>query len=131
MSEREVIQNLNRVAERLPRAVAVGLYGFALEVLRKAQRLVPVDTGFLRNSAFVRQPEWNGQGFKVSLGYRAPYAIFVHEGPHSSGRKWLEKAFNAFSGSAALEIIATVVEQEAPRLWANITAPASEFGDGN
>lgn len=51
---------------------------------------VPVDTGYLRSSRFLSQDE---SRLSVRVGYRANYAIFVHEGTrYMAGRPYLTDA---------------------------------------
>ena len=60
-------------------AVARRLYAEAQSILNVARNLTPIDTGFLRQSAFVELPEINGDMVRVTLGYAAEYAVPVHE----------------------------------------------------
>lgn len=55
-----------------------GLKKGGLYLQRRSQKLVPIDTGALRNSAFTRA---KGAGFDVvvQVGYTSSYAIYVHE----------------------------------------------------
>jgi hypothetical protein len=55
------------------------VYLFAQEVVSTAQKLCPVDTGFLRKSRYVRRPEIHGDRFEIEVGFSAPYAMAVHE----------------------------------------------------
>jgi hypothetical protein len=62
------------IATRLGRGLsAAGLY-----LQRESQKIVPVQTGNLKNSAFTRR---FGLGVKIDVivGYTAVYAAFVHE----------------------------------------------------
>jgi hypothetical protein len=45
---------------------------------RLSQKVVPVDTGNLKNSAFTNV-EWHGPKIVGAVGYGAAYAVFVHE----------------------------------------------------
>lgn len=58
--------------------VSRGLRLAGLHLQRESQKIVPIDTGNLRSSAFTRR---EGRGFKtkVFVGYTAAYALFVHE----------------------------------------------------
>lgn len=70
----------------------------ANEVLNESKKLVPVDTGALKNSGRVEQPRVDGRGVSVEVTYggaAAPYALYVHEDPdasHAAGKtyKFLE-----------------------------------------
>jgi len=65
----------------------------ALLLQRESQKLVPVDTGNLKASAFTRATG-KGFGIEANVGYTAAYALYVHENremklkgqPRSSGR---------------------------------------------
>lgn len=60
-------------------AYRAAVYLFAQEVVSTAQKLCPVDTGFLRKSRFVRRPEVDADRFEIECGFSAPYAMTVHE----------------------------------------------------
>jgi hypothetical protein len=60
-------------------AYRAAVYLFAQEVTGTAQRLCPVDTGFLRKSRYVSRPTIDGDHFESEIGFDAPYALFVHE----------------------------------------------------
>ena len=64
-------------------------------VMNEGQRRVPVVTGRLRSSAFVRPVQRNQYRSDLRFGYAAPYAIYVHEIPGGRGYKWLANAVNA------------------------------------
>jgi hypothetical protein len=55
-----------------------GLLKAGLALQRESMKIVPIQTGNLRNSAFTRS---EGSGFQtvVIVGYTAKYALFVHE----------------------------------------------------
>lgn len=63
-----------------------------------AMPVTPKDTGDLRESADVGQVELKGGQFVITVGYKAPYAVFVHEktwkNPTTPGTfpKWFEIA---------------------------------------
>lgn len=61
-------------------------------VMNAAQQTVPVITGRLRSSAFIRKDRSTGRT-DISFGYDAPYATNVHENPFSRGYKWVERAW--------------------------------------
>ena len=67
----------NRAAEWMAQA----LYLEAEAVMTASKRMVPVDTGALRASGYVKEPEIAGSQVKVTMGYggsASQYAIFVH-----------------------------------------------------
>lgn len=69
-------------------------------IIAEAKRRVPVDTGVLRDSGYVLQPQMTPDGVVVEIGFGGPgaeYAIIVHEDltmRHPSGgqAKYLESA---------------------------------------
>jgi len=74
-----------------------GLRLGALHIQAKSQKLVPVDTGNLKASAFTRRE--SGLEPSYLIGYTAEYALFVHEmkmvnpgvergGSNGKGRYW-------------------------------------------
>lgn len=81
-----MIRNLAQVKAALRKAGAAkitqmgrGLFQAGLYLQAQSQKIVPVDYGILKASAFTRI---EGQGTKkvnVIVGYTAKYAIFVHE----------------------------------------------------
>lgn len=93
--DRQVIANLEAIQHKIPGAVGSALYEIAEEIISKSKPRVPVDTGALRNSAFVEHPKTDGGEVTVTLGYggpAAPYAVYVHEGTiHMKGFKYLEE----------------------------------------
>lgn len=60
------------------RGMERGLKKAALFLQAESQKIVPVDTGNLKNSAYTRT---EGSGFETTaeVGYTADYAIYVHE----------------------------------------------------
>ncbi len=68
---------MNRLRDRLGRFImgAIdGNYEAGRLILREANELVPVDTGNLRSTGFVKK-----KGLIVTIGYSASYAMLVHE----------------------------------------------------
>lgn len=69
-------------------------------VMTESQNQVPVDTGNLKNSRFI-EAQVEHDGVHVELGYRAEYAMVVHELPpervsHVNGKwKFLEDPLKA------------------------------------
>lgn len=47
--------------------------------MNKSRVLVPVDTGILRGSAYVTDPDVRSGRISVSMGYATDYAAAVHE----------------------------------------------------
>lgn len=85
--------------DKYPAALAAGVHKALIKagslLLRASKRIVPVDTGNLKASGFVR-PEGKGWDTRVTVGYTASYALFVHENlenKHKPGKqaKFLEE----------------------------------------
>lgn len=81
----------DKIAEEIQTKMELAIAKAAFDCQRIAQKLVPVDTGFLRSSiqaAHVGNAAWD-----VVVG--AEYGGFVEFGTHrSSGRPYLTPAFN-------------------------------------
>lgn len=75
----EIIRNLGRINAQIARGVARGLKRGGLLLQKESQKIVPVDKGPLKASAFTRNV--GGSGFKTDIivGYTADYAVYVHE----------------------------------------------------
>lgn len=91
---KEIVKRLHTVAGETAKGMEKGLVKAGAFLLRESQKIVPVDTGALKNSGFVRK---DGEGFKtdVTVGYTMEYAIYVHENldaRHARGKqaKYLE-----------------------------------------
>lgn len=90
----EIRKNLKVAENRVIRAFIRGMIKAGLHLQRESQKIVPVDTGVLRASAFTRREGVSSQT-EVKVGYTAAYAIFVHEdltAQHKPGKsaKFLE-----------------------------------------
>lgn len=97
------INNLSKMYARAgmssQKALTQALFMEANEVLNASKRIVPVDTGALKNSGRVEQPKITPRDVSVEITYggaAAPYALYVHEDPdasHAPGKtfKFLEK----------------------------------------
>jgi len=94
----EVVRNLRRQEQAMAQNVSRGLRRAGLFLQRESMLRVPVDFSALKNSAYTRRTG-NGWRTKVTVGYTAPYAIYVHENvemklkgqprrPPSKGRYW-------------------------------------------
>ena len=79
----QFIAKLNTAAVEGPQAMLKALYTEASEILTISQRdYVPVDTGALRASGFIEDPQLRPGGASFAIGFRgsaAPYAVIVHE----------------------------------------------------
>lgn len=88
-----IVDNLNNKSREL-----------AIDIYKRSQELVPVDTGRLKKSGGYRKIE-NGE---YEVAYYAPYAIFVHElvnnkHPNGGQAKFLEDAYYEVIGKAVRE----------------------------
>jgi hypothetical protein len=75
---KEVLANIKQKDLHLAVRLQLGLKAAGLLLQRESQKLVPVDTGNLKVSAFTRS-FGAGWSAKVTVGYTAAYAIYVHE----------------------------------------------------
>ena len=73
-----MLANLARRMDTMAAGCSRGLRLAGLLLQRESQRVVPVNFGILKNSAFTRA---TGKGFGtiVTVGYTAAYAPYVHE----------------------------------------------------
>lgn len=81
---RELQARLGEAAAKAIVATSAALYGEANTIFSESQRIVPVDTGALRDSGQVTTPVVSGVTVEVEIGYggpAAPYALYVHEIP--------------------------------------------------
>lgn len=81
-----VWRKAKNVEELLPLLIGKALHAEAHRIKRYSQTFVPVDTGRLKNAAYVTKPTFNGPIVETSVGYdleQAPYAIRVHEMPRA------------------------------------------------
>jgi hypothetical protein len=74
----EVLRNLAKKSQTMAEGCERGVKKAGLVLQRESQRLVPVDYGVLKASAFTRA-EGTGLKTEVTVGYTAAYAIYVHE----------------------------------------------------
>jgi hypothetical protein len=64
------------------KALSQAMYGFATKVLNESKKIIPVDTGVLRNSGRVEAPTISNGVIEVAITYGgtgAKYAAVVHE----------------------------------------------------
>ena len=83
----EALRKLRVMPENVKRFVGRGLYAEAETVMADSkENYVPVDTGVLRKSGFVKAPAVTADEISVVLGFggpAAPYALSVHENPRA------------------------------------------------
>lgn len=109
---REWTARLRDLKEKFPDRVKAALYHEANIEMTESKRRVPVDTGSLRASGYVAQPERDGNKLSVELGYNKDYAVYVHENlealhPHGEA-KFLESVLTESAGSMAQRIATRV-----------------------
>ena len=73
--ERKTRAQKKKYEQNISRALLI----CAMLLKRESQLIVPVDTGFLRSSCFVRQVPGSRHPKDVIVGYTAYYALYVHE----------------------------------------------------
>jgi len=92
-----ILRNLVKAKKGLGKELERGLKKAGLNLQRDSQKIVPIDTSNLKNSAFTRKEGGTGGlGTVIWVGYTAGYAIYVHENMnarHRTGKiaKYLEK----------------------------------------
>ena len=88
---REVKDTIDRYAAQQAKDFGKALMRCGLLVQREAQKVTPVDTGALKNSARTRS---EGRGFRtaVFVSFNTSYAVFVHE-RHKTKGKFLEATY--------------------------------------
>ena len=83
----EALRKLHAMPENVKRFVGRGLYAEAQAVMADSkENYVPVDTGVLSGSGFVKPPTVSADEISVVLGYGGPavkYALAVHENPRA------------------------------------------------
>jgi hypothetical protein len=110
----QVLAEMQRLAAQYPRGMAEAIYAEATAIEAASVKLVPVDTGHLRQSHFTTRPIMGASGPECTIGYGTDYALPVHErleAFHPVGQaKYLETPFKwALSGMA--ERLAARVKQ--------------------
>lgn len=101
------LRAMRQVVEGHAQRIEDSIVSCANVVLRKSQKLVPVDTGALKSSGHVETNGKKGFAAEASVEYggpTAPYAFVVHEDtliPHDppTTSKYLSKAVTATRGT--------------------------------
>jgi len=114
---REMKANLETLAKKSARAQMKALHQVAQEEMTESKKLVPVDTGTLKNSGHVEQPKRIGDAISVELGYGGAaedYAIPVHEDLEAFHRvgqaKYLEQPLNESAPHIATRVFKKAAE---------------------
>jgi hypothetical protein len=111
----EMKSKLLAIARKTPTAIERAVYEFASVEMAESKKLVPVDTGTLRDSGMVDQPVRTATGVTVTLGYGGAaeeYALIVHEDLeafHKTGQaKYLEQPLKESAPHFLSRVTATV-----------------------
>jgi len=93
----KVMARLKKLEKSAPEAVVIGLMALGEKIIASAVKRTPVDTGRLRQTAYVAPPEDSGYRNTVEIGFGTKYAVPVHEKTevsHTTGEsKFLQKAW--------------------------------------
>lgn len=97
--------NLAALMEKHVDAYKGACYLLGTEIVTRAMRKTPVDTGYLRASRYVTKPTFTATGgtFELTVGFSALYAIWVHDRDrnYTVGEwKFLRKAFDEVAANA-------------------------------
>lgn len=79
---KELQRALEKLGKQALPEAGKALYAEAELIMTDSKKQCPVDTGTLRSTGYVEQPEASGDQVTVQMGYggpAAPYAIWVHE----------------------------------------------------
>lgn len=94
---KDLIRNVEKAKKFERLAVAQAIYLEGQRIMRESVREVPVDTGRLRQSAYIQRPRIQGNP-QLMMGYGTKYALPVHErleARHETGKaKYLEDPIN-------------------------------------
>jgi len=128
----KVISNINKEISKIEGRCEAGLVSAGLFIRGESQKLTPVVTGNLRNSAYVVSKkgveappkDLSSGGSQASLaecavsntpmvivGYAAWYAIFVHENPNAGAVNLAQKATKYRSEKGSKRIVFSTVGQ--------------------
>jgi hypothetical protein len=90
----DAVNQINRRIKMLQTSTPKALREIGLDLVGKAKKLAPLDTGDLRGSGFSKL-----EGDTVTIGFTEPYALRQHEHteydhPMGGQAKYLEQPFN-------------------------------------
>jgi hypothetical protein len=74
--------NLDKISKNVEKELEKALSVASLVVMRQSMENCPVDTGFLRASAFRTDVQKDPSKMRVHVGHNAYYATYVHEIMH-------------------------------------------------
>ena len=90
-----------RLRKQLQSAFDEGAKQVAEEVIKEARRTVPVDTGFLKRTHYIRRLGAGRLG-RYRVGATALYAKYVHDGTsRQAAQPWLQRAIDKVRGRAS------------------------------
>ena len=90
-----------RLRKHLQGAFDEGAKAIVHEVAKEADRTVPVLTGFLKRTRYIRRLGFGKFG-RYRLGYSAFYAKYVHDGTSKqAAQPWLQRAIDKVRGRAS------------------------------
>ena len=92
----EIVERLNRLMVEYPEQVKNAVWLELAKVMNESKKLCPADTGALRGSGHVPEPESSDGNIRATIGYSQGYAWWVHEmidnwHEHPTQAKFLEQ----------------------------------------
>jgi len=128
-----VIKAIKEQTEKTEGALGAALYMEGLDLDAKAVKLMPVDTGRMRATHYVTQPQKTPGGPVVEIGVGTDYAVYVHERTdlaHEVGQaKFYEQPLNESRSGYAERIRARTVDNMAKDVSSvPVTAPTTPKG---
>jgi len=75
----EIVERLNNLLVEYPEQVKNAVWEELEIVMSESKKLCPVDTGALRGSGHVPEPEATDGNIRATIGYSQGYAYWVHE----------------------------------------------------
>lgn len=123
--EKKVLTELMRAQIRYPAAFGAALYSEGVGIYHAARARVPIDSGYLRDSAYVTRPNPKAQRISIEVGFGAEHATLQHEETqylHTQGEaKYLQKALEDRS-SGFLERLAAQTQRNVDARVETVTA---------
>jgi len=98
----EIYKNLGLIESEIVESAFKGIKKLGEVILGESQKLVPVDTGTLKDSGTTQSSK---KDHSVTISYNTPYARKQHEDntlnhPRGGQAKYLERPFNEKAGEA-------------------------------
>lgn len=75
----EIVERLNQLLVEYPEQVKRAVWLELANVMNESKKLCPVDSGALRGSGYVPEPEVSDGNIRAEIGYSQGYAYWVHE----------------------------------------------------